>query len=118
MVRTRGTEERFLNQLGGFSYYRRIPAAGLTLLEGLGANFVIGTARGDEASAGNHQWSKEPTMKSLFSRFAKDESGATAIEYGLIAAIVGVGIVVALTTLRNGLSGTFSTVATNMTSAR
>ena len=33
-------------------------------------------------------------MKNLFSRFLKDKSGATAIEYGLIAAIVGVGIIV------------------------
>jgi pilus assembly protein Flp/PilA len=57
-------------------------------------------------------------MKSLFSRFVKDESGATAIEYGLIAAIVGVGIILALTNLRNGLSNTFNSVATNMTSAR
>ena len=31
-------------------------------------------------------------MKSIVARFVKDESGATAIEYGLIAAIVGVGI--------------------------
>jgi pilus assembly protein Flp/PilA len=57
-------------------------------------------------------------MKSLFSRFVKDESGATAIEYGLIAAIVGVGIIASLGVLRNGLAGTFNTVAANMTSAR
>lgn len=46
-------------------------------------------------------------MTNLLSRFAKDESGATAIEYGLIAAIVGVGIIVALTTLQESLSGIF-----------
>ena len=40
-------------------------------------------------------------MKTFVARFAKDESGATAIEYGLIAAIVGVGIIVGL-----GCSGT------------
>ena len=34
-------------------------------------------------------------MKNLFARFAKDESGATAIEYGLLAALIGVGIIVA-----------------------
>jgi pilus assembly protein Flp/PilA len=56
-------------------------------------------------------------MKSLFSRFVKDESGATAIEYGLIAAIVGVGIIVALTTLKNGLSTTFTTINSNLTAA-
>jgi pilus assembly protein Flp/PilA len=57
-------------------------------------------------------------MKSLFSRFVKDESGATAIEYGLIAAIVGVGIIASLGTLKNGLNNTFDKVANNMTSAR
>ncbi len=57
-------------------------------------------------------------MKSLFSRFAKDESGATAIEYGLIAAIVGIGIIATLGQLRTGLSTTFNTVAGNLSSTR
>jgi pilus assembly protein Flp/PilA len=56
-------------------------------------------------------------MKSLFSRFVKDESGATAIEYGLIAAIVGVGIILSLGVLKNGLATTFNTVSTNLTTA-
>lgn len=43
-------------------------------------------------------------MKSFVTRFVKDESGATAIEYGLIAAIVGVGIIVGLTNLSTGLN--------------
>lgn len=41
------------------------------------------------------------------SRFAKDESGATAIEYGLIAAIVGVGIIAGLGVLRDALNALF-----------
>jgi pilus assembly protein Flp/PilA len=49
-------------------------------------------------------------MKSLFSRFAKDESGATAIEYALIAAIVGVGIIAALGFMKDGLNNTFNNV--------
>jgi pilus assembly protein Flp/PilA len=53
-------------------------------------------------------------MKSLFSRFVKDESGATAIEYGLIAAIVGVGIIAALGNLKTGLNNTFNNVSTNL----
>lgn len=57
-------------------------------------------------------------MKSLFSRFLQDESGATAIEYGLIAAIVGIGIIAGLGQLKTGLSTTFNTVAANLTSAR
>ena len=46
----------------------------------------------------------------MFARFIKDESGATAIEYGLIAALVGVGIVGALTTLAADLGALFATI--------
>ncbi|QDZ12977.1 Flp family type IVb pilin [Devosia ginsengisoli] len=46
----------------------------------------------------------------IFARFAKDESGATAIEYGLIAALISVGIILAVTTLGNNLRDVFSTV--------
>ena len=53
-------------------------------------------------------------MTNLFSRFVKDESGATAIEYGLIAAIVGVGIITALGTLEEGLTGVFTDVSTEL----
>jgi pilus assembly protein Flp/PilA len=53
----------------------------------------------------------------MFSRFMNDESGATAIEYGLIAAVVGVGIIVALQGLASSLSTTFNDVGTAMTSA-
>jgi pilus assembly protein Flp/PilA len=49
-------------------------------------------------------------MKNILSRFVKDESGATAIEYGLIAAIVGVGIIVGLEGLRDSLKDTFTAV--------
>lgn len=49
-------------------------------------------------------------MKSLFTRFAADESGATAIEYGLIASLVAVAIITALTTLGNKLTTTFGQV--------
>ena len=49
---------------------------------------------------------------SKFARFIKDESGATAIEYGLIAALIAVAIITALTTLGTTLNGVF-TKATN-----
>jgi pilus assembly protein Flp/PilA len=49
-----------------------------------------------------------------FSRFLKDESGATAIEYGLIAALVGVALIPALGQLEGGISGTFTGAATEM----
>lgn len=53
-------------------------------------------------------------MTNLFSRFVKDESGATAIEYGLIAAIVGVGIIAGLENLQVALDGIFNTVGTEL----
>jgi pilus assembly protein Flp/PilA len=56
-------------------------------------------------------------MKALFARFAKDESGATAIEYGLIAALIGVGIIIAATNLGSQLSKTFSTIETKLKAA-
>lgn len=54
-------------------------------------------------------------MNKIFARFVKDESGATAIEYGLIAALISVVIIGAVTTLGTKLSGTFSKVAGNLT---
>jgi pilus assembly protein Flp/PilA len=56
----------------------------------------------------------ECKVMTILARFVKDESGATAIEYGLIAAIVGVGIVTGLTTLKDGLNGLFGTVNTKL----
>ncbi len=47
---------------------------------------------------------------SFYRRFLTDETGATAIEYGLIAALVAVAIVGALTTLGTGLTGMFGKV--------
>ncbi len=48
-------------------------------------------------------------MTNVFARFMKDESGATAIEYGLIAAIIGVGIIVSLEQLQAALNTLFGT---------
>lgn len=47
-------------------------------------------------------------------KFLKDESGATAIEYGLIAALVSVVLITVLTTLGTNLNATFNTVATKL----
>jgi pilus assembly protein Flp/PilA len=49
--------------------------------------------------------------------FLADESGATAIEYGLIAAIVCLGIIVSLTQMSGELKTLFSKVATGMTTS-
>lgn len=56
-------------------------------------------------------------MKSLLSRFAKNESGATAIEYGLIATLIGVAIIVGATALGGALNTTFDGIATDLGAA-
>jgi pilus assembly protein Flp/PilA len=53
-------------------------------------------------------------MKTIFARFLNDESGATAIEYGLIAAIVGVGIIAGLEQVKGGLNTLFGNVNTKL----
>jgi pilus assembly protein Flp/PilA len=53
-------------------------------------------------------------MTNLIARFVKNESGATAIEYGLIAALVAVVCIGALTTLGTSLSAMFQTVAASL----
>ncbi|OWK26244.1 pilus assembly protein [Rhizobium yanglingense] len=57
-------------------------------------------------------------MTKLFSRFLKDESGATAIEYGLIAALISVALIAGATSLGNTLNTTFSALSTKMNSAQ
>ena len=47
----------------------------------------------------------------LFSRFVRDESGATAIEYGLIASLIAVVIIGAVTTVGTNLNTTFTTIS-------
>ena len=53
-------------------------------------------------------------MKTLFARFVKDQSGATAIEYGLIASLIGVAIIGAITTVGSKLTTTFGNVSANL----
>ena len=53
-------------------------------------------------------------MTNLIKRFAKDEDGATAIEYGLIAALIAVAIIGAVTALGDSLSNNFSELATDI----
>jgi pilus assembly protein Flp/PilA len=50
-------------------------------------------------------------MTKIFARFAKDESGATAIEYGLIAALIALAIMVGAGNLGNSLNNQFDYIA-------
>ena len=56
-------------------------------------------------------------MKTLFSRFVSDESGATAIEYGLIAALVAVAVIAALSSMGNEMKNTFNKVSLELKGA-
>ena len=57
-------------------------------------------------------------MSKFMTRFLKNESGATAIEYGLIAALIAVVIITGLTTLGSNLGTKFNTIAGNISSAK
>lgn len=50
----------------------------------------------------------------IFARFAQDESGATAIEYGLIAALISVGIILAATALGGSLGSLFNSISNTL----
>ena len=57
---------------------------------------------------------KLSSLKSKLSAFTTDESGATLIEYALLASLVAVALVAALGTLRGKVSGTFSNVGAQL----
>ena len=52
-----------------------------------------------------------------FRRFLRDDTGATAIEYGLIAALIAVGMLAVLPSLSTALNSTFTNISTHLTSA-
>jgi pilus assembly protein Flp/PilA len=56
-------------------------------------------------------------MSKFVTRFLKNESGATAIEYGLIAALIAVVLVASVTALGERLDGVFDNIDTKLTPA-
>jgi pilus assembly protein Flp/PilA len=56
-------------------------------------------------------------MSNLIARFVKDESGATAIEYGLIAALIALAIMVGAGQLGNAINGKFTNIGTTLNGA-
>jgi len=54
----------------------------------------------------------------LINRFVKDESGATAIEYGLIAAAMGMALILAMPALTVAITGKFSSLGTHITTGK
>jgi pilus assembly protein Flp/PilA len=55
-------------------------------------------------------------MSNLVARFVKDESGATAIEYGLIAALIALAIIVGAGQLGNAINDKFTKIGSKLTS--
>jgi pilus assembly protein Flp/PilA len=74
---------------------------------------------GDEQAAAEieRQNAREHTMADLVQRFANDESAATAIEYGLIAAGISVAIITVVNTLGSQLNSTFSNISSQLATA-
>ncbi|WP_275787782.1 Flp family type IVb pilin [Pararhizobium gei] len=56
-------------------------------------------------------------MTKIFARFMKDESGATAIEYGLIAALISVALIAGATTLGDEIDAKFTDLGTTLQEA-
>jgi pilus assembly protein Flp/PilA len=57
---------------------------------------------------------RESSMKNLVARFVKDESGATAIEYGLIAAGISLAIIAVVNGLGSTMNAKFSSISTSL----
>lgn len=57
-------------------------------------------------------------MSKFVTRFLKDESGATAIEYGLIAALIAAVIIGAVTTIGTTLNTTFTTIGSKVAASQ
>ncbi len=63
-----------------------------------------------------HAWQaiRRPYVRTLLIRFRRDESGATAIEYGLIAAGIAAAIILVVNTLGTNLNTTFSSISSQL----
>jgi pilus assembly protein Flp/PilA len=92
--------------LNDFNFAARLERYGLAMIS-KGPKARLRGSRSD-----SYVWIKELPMNKLIKRFAADESGATAIEYGLIAAGIAVAIIAAVQALGTAISGTFRDVAT------
>ncbi len=75
---------------------------------------VLRTPARPNVSSTSHVYTWSLSMKNLVSRFLKDESGATAIEYGLIAAGIAIAIITAVQGVGTALKGNFSTISTSL----
>ena len=58
---------------------------------------------------------REHIMKAMFKNFIRNENGATAIEYGLIASLIAAGIITGVSLVGTNLSAKFTTIAAALT---
>jgi pilus assembly protein Flp/PilA len=77
------------------------------------ANLLIPTGTKDWRLAEDTD-TQESNMKNLVAKFASDESGATAIEYGLIAALIAVAMIAGATKVGTTLNSKFTAIATKV----
>jgi pilus assembly protein Flp/PilA len=70
--------------------------------------------RRDQSHLGQPRVHMEFTMKNMIARFVKDESGATAIEYGLIAAGIALAIIAVVNGLGTNLNAKFSSINSSL----
>ena len=71
---------------------------------------VLRTPERPNVSSTSHVYMEFNLMKNLIARFVKDESGATAIEYGLIAAGISLAIIAVVNGLGTNLNGKFTAI--------
>lgn len=79
---------------------------------------VAGETTSSQPHKASHNLIEEIVMLQMFKDFAKDESGATAIEYGLIAALVSIAAITAMGAVGTELTNTFNTVSTELKNAQ
>jgi pilus assembly protein Flp/PilA len=78
---------------------------------------LTGATNGAGGNRAQTARAQEHTMTNLIKRFANDESGATAIEYGLIAAGISVAIITVVNTLGSQLKTTFTNISSQLATA-
>ena len=75
---------------------------------------VLRTPARPNVSSTSHVYTGVYLMKNLVSRFVKDESGATAIEYGLIAAGISLAIIAVVNGLGTNLNAKFTSINSSL----
>ena len=75
---------------------------------------VLRTPARPDPQFDSHVYMELEPMKNLIARFVKDESGATAIEYGLIAAGISLAIIAIVNGLGSNLSAKFTAINTSL----